>query len=164
MKNLQIRWLIRRDMPEVMQIERESYSVPWDEEDFVGCLRERHCIGMVIEADLKIVGFMIYELHPKRLHVLNFAIAPECRRQGVGSAMVDRLIDKLSPERRNRIELSVRESNLTAQLFFRAKGFRATSVERGGYQDTEEDAYQFRFCLADHSLESVDDCGEGVGK
>ena len=77
-----IRWMIRRDMPEVLQAEQESFEYAWTEEDFLRCLRQRNCIGMVAERGEKVVGFMIYELHKSKLHVLNFAVAPSCRRNG----------------------------------------------------------------------------------
>jgi ribosomal-protein-alanine N-acetyltransferase len=142
-----IRWMIRRDMPEVLATEGESFEFPWLEEDFIRSLRQRNCIGMVAEHEDRVVGFMIYELHKNRIHVLNFAVADEYRRRGVGSQMVAKLISKLSVQRRSRILLEVRETNLAAQLFFRENGFRAVSVLRSYYADTPEDAYlmQFRY-------------------
>jgi len=142
-----IRWMIRRDMPEVLGIEAESFEFPWLEEDFIRCLRQRNCIGMVAEHDDRVVGFMIYELSKNRIQVINFATAADYRRRGVGSQMVAKLIGKLSAQRRTRITLDVRETNLRAQLFFRANGFRAVSVLRNYYEDTPEDAYlmQYRF-------------------
>jgi ribosomal-protein-alanine N-acetyltransferase len=142
-----IRWMIRRDMPEVIATEDESFEFPWLEEDFVRCLRQRNCIGMVAEHEDRVVGFMIYELHNTRIHVLNFAVASDYRRRGVGSQMVAKLIAKLSSQRRSRIVLEVRETNLPAQLFFRENGFRAVSVLRAFYHDTPEDAYlmQYRY-------------------
>ncbi len=142
-----IRWMIRRDMPEVLAIEEGSFEFPWSEEDFIRCLRQRNCIGMVSECEERIVGFMIYELHRNRLHVLNFAVHPDFRRSGVGLRMINKLISKLSPQRRDRIMLEVRETNLAAQLFFRSVGFRAISVLRDFYDDTVEDAYlmQYRY-------------------
>ena len=74
---------------------------------------------MVAEHDDQIVGFMIYELHKTRLHVLNFAVARQYRRLGVGTQMLEKLVAKLSHQRRSRILLEVRETNLAAQLFFR---------------------------------------------
>lgn len=145
---LQIRWLIRRDMAEVLKIERASFENTWNEEDFLCCLRQRNCIGMVAECDHEIVGFMIYELHKSRLRILNFAVRPHARRQGVGRQMIGRLIDKLSQQRRKEIVLEVRERNLAAQLFFRSAGFRAVRVLRNHYDDTDEDAYLMRFRLA----------------
>jgi ribosomal-protein-alanine N-acetyltransferase len=88
---------------------------------------------------------MIYELTKTRIRVLNFAVAAAYRRQGVGSQMLAKLIGKLSPQRRTRITLEVRETNLAAQLFFRANQFRAVSVLRNFYDDTPEDAYLFQY-------------------
>ena len=62
--------------------------------------------------------------------------------------MVKKLVSKLSHQRRNRIMLEVRETNLAAQLFFRSLGFRATSVLRDFYDDSVEDAYLMQLCHA----------------
>ncbi|NBX29380.1 ribosomal-protein-alanine N-acetyltransferase [bacterium] len=137
--------MIRRDMPEVLTIEREAFEFPWSDEDFTRCLRQRNCIGMVAEYADSIVAFMIYELHRSRLHILNFAVLRSHRRLGIGTQMLHKLVAKLAPERRNRIGLEVRETNLPAQLFFRSAGFRATSVLKDFYQDTTEDAYLMEF-------------------
>ena len=145
-----IRWMIRRDMAEVLQIEDRSFEFSWSEEDFIRCLRQRNCIGMIAEHSERVVGFMIYELHRNRLHVLNFAVHPDFRRRKVGTQMLRKLVSKLSPQRRSRIMLEVRETNLDAQLFFRDQGFRAVSLLRDFYEDTTEDAYlmQFRYTAA----------------
>ena len=145
--SVHIRWMIRRDMPEVLKIEESSFEFPWSEEDFIRCLRQRNCIGMVAEYDERVVGFMIYELHKDQLHVLNFSVRPDIRRRGIGMQMVNKLIGKLSQQRRNRIVLEIRETNLAAQMFFKNLGFMAVSVLRDYYDDTVEDAYvmQYRF-------------------
>jgi ribosomal-protein-alanine N-acetyltransferase len=145
---LQIRWLIRRDMAEVLGIERASFEFTWTEEDFLCCLRQRNCIGMVAECDHEIMGFMIYELHKSKLRILNFATASTCRRQGVGRQMIRRLIDKLSQQRRQEIVVDVRETNLPAQLFFQSEQFRAVRVLRNYYDDSDEDAYVMRYRLS----------------
>jgi len=136
-----IRWMIQQDMPEVLAIETANFDQPWCEDDFVRCLRQRNCIGMVAEHGHKVTGYMIYELHKNRLHILNFAVHVACQRRGVGTAMIRKLVGKLSPQRRSRIMCEVRETNLDAQLFFKAMGFRAISLLRDFYEDTPEDAY-----------------------
>jgi [ribosomal protein S18]-alanine N-acetyltransferase len=140
-----VRWMIRRDMPEVLAIEAESFEFPWLDDDFIRCLRQRNCIGMVAEHDDRVVGFMIYELHKTRIHVLNFAVAESERRRGVGTQLIAKLIGKLSTQRRSRIVLEVRETNLAAQLFFRENAFRAISVLHCYYNDTPEDAYLMQY-------------------
>ena len=152
-----IRWMIRRDMPEVLQAEQLSFEYAWTEEDFLRCLRQRNCIGMVAEQGEKVVGFMIYELHKAKLHILNFAVHPSWRRSGVGNQMVLKLISKLSSHRRTRITLEVRETNLAAQLFFRKQDFRAMKVLRAYYEDSGEDAFLMQYRLADDTGEDVDE-------
>jgi ribosomal-protein-alanine N-acetyltransferase len=152
-----IRWMIRRDMPEVLQTEQDSFEYSWTEEDFLRCLRQRNCIGMVAEQGEKVVGFMIYELHKSKLHILNFAVNPACRRGGVGSQMVAKLISKLSNHRRTRITLAVRERNLPAQLFFRSQAFRAVRVLRAYYEDSGEDAFLMQYAFAGDAGEESED-------
>ena len=85
---------------------------------------------MVAKHGDRVVGFMIYELHKNQLHVLNFSVRPDARRRSVGYQMVQKLVGKLSQQRRNRVVLEVRETNLAAQLFFKTCGFKAVSVGR----------------------------------
>jgi len=153
-----IRWMIRRDMPEVLRAEQDSFDFSWTEDDFLRCLRQRNCIGMVAEVDDRVVGFMIYELHKTKLHVLNFAVAPEWRRMGIGGQMVLKLVGKLSSHRRTKITLAVRESNLAAQLFFRSQAFKATRVLRAYYEDSGEDAYLMNYKIAEY-LDDDDEDG-----
>lgn len=154
---VQIHWMIRRDMPEYMEIEQQSFAHPWTEEDFLCCLRQRNCIGMVCRRDDKAVGFMVYELLKSQLHILNFAVAIGFRRQGVGRQMVDKLVAKLTQQRRHQIRVEVRDGNLSAQLFWQAMGFRATNVIHGHYEDSNEDAIAFLFDLRNHAGDDRDD-------
>ena len=156
-----IRWMIRRDMPEVLAIEHASFEFPWCEEEFLRILRQRNCIGMVAEQGEKVVGFMIYELHKQKLHILNFAVHPGCRRRRIGSQTIAKLIGKLSGHRRTRITLEVRETNLPAQLFFRSQGFKAMRVLRAFYEDSGEDAFLMQYRLSD---DPGDDGDEAVNR
>jgi [ribosomal protein S18]-alanine N-acetyltransferase len=140
-----IRWMIRRDMPDVMAIELASFEHAWCEDDFLRCLRQRNCIGQVAERGDTILGFMIYELWRTQLRLLNFAVHPGARREGIGGLMAKKLIYKLCGHRRQKITLAVREGNTPAQLFFRAHRFRAAKLLRGYYEDTGEDAYQMEY-------------------
>ena len=142
-----IRWLIRRDLPEVLAIERESFEFPWTEDEFLSFMRQRNQIGMVAEADHKIVGFKLYSLYTGHLVVETMAVASRARGQGVGRALVAKLADKLSQQRRTHLTARVREANLDAQLFLRATGWQAVGVDREPYDDTTEDAYRFEYWL-----------------
>jgi ribosomal-protein-alanine N-acetyltransferase len=143
-----VRWLIRKDMREVLDIENHSFpKAVWTEDDFLSALRQRNCIGMVADVCGEVVGYMIYELHNEQLRLLNFAVNQSFRRQGIGAQMIHRLKQKLSQQRRKRIVFEVRETNMDALRFFRTMGFKAYALLPGFYSDTTEDAISMRFTL-----------------
>src|SRR5205809_7343785 len=112
---------------------------------------------MVAEQGERVVGFMIYELHKAKLHILNFAVHPSYRRGAIGMQMVTKLVSKLSSHRRTRITLEVRETNLAAQLFFRSQDFRAVRVLRAYYEDSGEDAFLMQYQLDGDTVEDEDE-------
>lgn len=145
------RWMVRRDMPEVLEIESHSFEFPWSEDDFIRCLRQRSSIGYVTEFDERVIGYMIYELLKPKLQLLSMAVHKDFRRRGVGGAMLNKLKSKLSPLRRSRLVTEVRETNLIAQQFFAANEFHAVSIQRNFYEDTPEDAYVFMYRVREES-------------
>jgi [ribosomal protein S18]-alanine N-acetyltransferase len=141
-----VRWMIPKDMVDALEIERQSFEFPWQEQDFVHILRHRNCVAMVADCDGRVTGFMVYETHRDQIYVRNFAVQADCRRQGIGSQMVAKLLNKLSAKRRSRITLEVRETNVSAQLFFKANGFRAVGILHSHFDDTpNEDAYRMEY-------------------
>lgn len=144
-----VRWLVRRDLPAVLNIERHAFEFPWTQEVFEDTLRARNVIGLVACAgpDDYVAGFVVYELAATRISLLNLAVDPLVRRQGVGRALIERMQSKLSPTagKRQRLELIVRESNVVAQLFFKAHGFLCEAIEHEFYDDCTDDAYFFTF-------------------
>ncbi|MBI2636444.1 ribosomal protein S18-alanine N-acetyltransferase [Candidatus Peregrinibacteria bacterium] len=138
--------MIRHDLPYVLHISGRSFDWDWSENDFLQCLRQRDCIGMVAEHGCSnIVGYMIYQLKKAKFHILNFAVHPAWRRMNVGGAMVEKLVAMLDNRRRTRLTMEIRESNLPGQSFFRKKEFAATGVTRNFYDDTGEDAYRMQY-------------------
>lgn len=142
-----VRWMIRRDVEEVLAVEHGCFACPWDEENVMEVLRQRNNIGMVAECGGRVCGYMIYSLRKESLYILKFAVGPQFQRQGIGTQMAWKLIDKLAVGRRQEIILLCPERNLAAQKFFSRMGFDATWVERNYYEDTGEDAYRFLYRL-----------------
>lgn len=144
-----IRWMIRRDMPQVLAIEQLGFRWPWTEETFIGELKNRNTIGMVAEHDDDVVGYMVYELNNTFLELINFAAHPFAQRRGVGRAMVAKLAEKII-WRRERVVIYIDEGNCDGQLFFRACGFECVDIARGYYlaDDGEHDAYRFELTRA----------------
>ena len=142
------RWLIRRDLPECVDIERASFPDPWSQEQFIESLRHRNCIGMVVEGDMPIVGFVIYTLSKDRLIVANFAVHPDHRRRGVGSLMIQELKRKViehvgsdGESCRDFLEIHVCEDNEPMHAFLKSQSFDAQRVDREFYDG--RDGYCF---------------------
>ena len=148
-----IRWMIARDMPEVMAIEHAIFDHPWCLEEFFRLIRQRNCIPMVAEYEEKIVGYMLYQVYPHKIFLLNLACHPEFRHRGVGRQFVAKLLRKLkeSQGKRTHLRMRIRETNANARDFFQILGFRGTGLFREYYEDTREDAYE----LACHLNESL---------
>ena len=139
-----IRWMIRRDLPEMLDIERASFDFPWTEEQFVRCLRAKNCVGMAAEHEDKVVGYMVYEWARRRMDLCNLAVAAEYRRRGIGKQMVRDLRATMAQKRHSVLLANVAEHNTGGHLFFQAVGFRAVSVLRRYFPHDESDAYVFR--------------------
>lgn len=137
-----VRWLIRRDMSKVMDIEKRSYNTPYSEENFLELLRRRNCVGLVItdKADC-VLGYVIYELHKRHLTLHNFTIDPTLRRKKIGTALINRMKEKLNNQRRHSMSIEINDKNLDAQLFLKRLGFRAVDINR------TNNSYLFNFDL-----------------
>ncbi len=145
-----VRWLIERDVPEVMAIEEAAFEHPWAEAEMLRTLRKRNCVGMVAEerpAD-RVLGFMVYELFKTHVILHDLAVRPDCRRKGVGTRLARRLLEKLTPKGIVRVVVKVAEDNLDAQLFFRSLGFLAVEIERSPFKTSDRDAYRMEYALA----------------
>lgn len=134
---LHCRWGTARDLPRILAIEAASFADAWTEENFRAALRHRDCIMVVAERGDRVEGFAVYQLFPTHLELLNLAVCPAARRTGVGAALIAKLLYKLKSHRREYLAATVRESNLTAQCFFRSCGLRARRVLANHYDDGE---------------------------
>ena len=136
--------MIRRDLIPVLDIEREVYGLnAWSATDFEAAM-QADCTGIVAEsdADEDVVGYLVYESTVTTINVLNITVAVGWQRLGIGAALL-RAVRSRSGGRE--VMLHLRESNLDAQLFLRSQGFVALAVVREYYEDTDEDAYVFRY-------------------
>jgi [ribosomal protein S18]-alanine N-acetyltransferase len=145
-KHFHIRWMIRRDLPEVLTLESVFNSRdPWLEEDFLHCLRQRNCIGMVVECGETVVGFMVYELHKQRLELTRIAVTIQGQEE-LFERLITKLMGKLSAHRRNRLCMTVDERDTHIHLALKANGLEAIRVEREWWTDDDgslHDGYRF---------------------
>jgi len=157
-----IRWLIQKDIPQILEIEKHCFDYPWSEETIKEYLRKRNSIGIVFEENKKILGYLIYELEEKSISILKIAVRHDKRMRGIGKLLIERVIKKLAvpPNKRQEATIDVKESNLNAQLFLQKLNFMAVAIIDNCFQDVdaendeyvEEDGYVFLYKIGHEIL------------
>ncbi len=87
----------------------------------------------------RMVGYLICSRYDTVWHVMNVAVDPGHRREGIATALLLGLIERIN-DVRARYTLEVRESNTAAIALYERYGFRAAGRRRRYYQDNGEDA------------------------
>ncbi|MEA2280661.1 MAG: [ribosomal protein S18]-alanine N-acetyltransferase [Solirubrobacteraceae bacterium] len=144
---VEIRRLTYADLPQVVAIERRSFTTPWSLAMFVLELSKPSGICLaaeVVEEDAReLAAYMICSRYDTVWHVMNVSVDPDRRRRGIASALLDALIariDAVEGQAYAQITLEVRRSNAGAIALYEHYGFRAAGVRRRYYQDNGEDA------------------------
>jgi ribosomal-protein-alanine N-acetyltransferase len=98
------------------------------------------CLG-AIDSDTKhLAGYLIISRYVDAWHVMNVAVAPEYRRQGIATVLLARLFELTAGDGRRGYTLEVRVSNSGAIKLYERLGFRVRGTRRGYYTDNREDA------------------------
>jgi [ribosomal protein S18]-alanine N-acetyltransferase len=98
------------------------------------------CLGAFDAETGDLVGYLVISRYVDAWHVMNVAIRPDRRRQGIASLLLNRLFDLTSGRSRRGYTLEVRVSNEGAIKLYERLGFRPRGVRRGYYTDNREDA------------------------
>ncbi len=122
-------------------IERASYPTPWSRSMFAAELRKPGsvAIGAFGEED-ELVGYAFVSRYVDAWHVMNVAVAPDFRRRGIATTLLERLFEATEADQRRGYTLEVRVSNLDAIRLYERLGFEARGTRRGYYTDNREDA------------------------
>jgi [ribosomal protein S18]-alanine N-acetyltransferase len=132
------------DLPTVLRIEVESYSVPWSESTFRGLLRRRDAEMIVATADERVVGYAVFWCVLDQSELGNVAVTGAWRGRGVGELLVAEVIRRASARGVREIFLEVRPSNAVARRLYERFGFRHVGRRRNYYQEPVEDALVLR--------------------
>lgn len=129
------------DIPEILVIEREAFTMPWTEEAFRNELTHNHFAKyMVLELHGHIIGYAGMWAIVDEAHVTNIALLEAYRGRKWGDRLLDELMKTAGYLGMKSITLEVRVSNEVAQNLYRKKGFRPAGTRKGYYSDNREDA------------------------
>ena len=136
---LDIRQLAYADLPQVIAIERRAFPTPWSLAMFVLELSKPSGICLAAIEDGAIVGYLVCSRYDTVWHLMNVAVEPTRQRQGIASALLERLFEQ-ADKPSEQYTLEVRTSNEAAIRLYERFGFRAAGRRRGYYHDNREDA------------------------
>jgi [ribosomal protein S18]-alanine N-acetyltransferase len=134
-----IRRLTYADLPQVIAIERRAFPTPWSLAMFVLELSRPSGVSLAAEDEHGIVGYCICSRYDTVWHVMDVAVAPDRRREGIATALLEDLLARIG-DPQAQFTLEVRPSNAGAIALYEQHGFRAAGRRRRYYQDTGEDA------------------------
>jgi ribosomal-protein-alanine N-acetyltransferase len=136
---LEIRQLVYADLPQVIAIERRAFPTPWSLAMFVLELSKPSGICLAALEDGVMVGYLVCSRYDTVWHLMNVAVDPHRRCQGIATALLDRLFEQ-ADKPREQYTLEVRTSNAAAIRLYERFGFRAAGRRRAYYHDNREDA------------------------
>ena len=139
---MELRPLQLRDLAAIEEIEHRSYPTPWSRSMFASELAKPSsiCLGAFDQEDDTLLGYLIISRYVDAWHVMNVAVAPERRRGGIASMLLNRLFEQTAGDGRRGYTLEVRVSNAGAIRLYERLGFRSRGIRRGYYTDNREDA------------------------
>ncbi|WP_440117273.1 ribosomal protein S18-alanine N-acetyltransferase [Paenibacillus sp. QZ-Y1] len=137
----QFRLMTLDDIPDVMDIEHEAFTLPWTEEAFHNELTHNHFAKyMVMELDGRAIGYAGMWTIMDEAHITNIAVREAYRGRKLGEKLLDELMKTAAYLGMERMTLEVRVSNRIAQSLYQKKGFESAGLRKGYYSDNGEDA------------------------
>ncbi len=140
---LTIRRATEADVPDIMQIERDSFPSPWSE---WGMRAEITYIGGRIYLVATLAGKLVAYIGGRRAadvcHIGTIAVDPALRRQGLGEGILLVLLLHLVEQSAKEVTLEYRTDNTAARHLYQKVGFTHLRTSKGYYRDTGEDAHE----------------------
>jgi ribosomal-protein-alanine N-acetyltransferase len=135
---VQVRTLRYRDLRTVVEIERDAFGTPWPWWEFAFELSKPSSICLAAVDAEGLAGYLVCSRQDRLWHMRNVAVRPARRRRGIGSALVQALLERIDPE--CGLVLEVRESDGAALAMYERFGFRPAGRRPAFYGDNREDA------------------------
>jgi len=126
------------DLPQVLSIERRSFSAPWSLGMFLIELSKPSSFAIAAVDGRRLLGYLICSRYDRDWHLMNIAVDPSARRRGIGSGLLEAMLQRGGREARYTLE--VRTSNRAAIALYERFGFRSAGVRPRYYADNGEDA------------------------
>lgn len=135
-----IRKMREEDIDVVAALERATFSMPWSRKSILDAMRREDNIYLVAVEQEEIVGYAGMWMVMGEGEIVVVAVKETVRRQGVGAAILESLVEEGRKSGTDIFFLEVRESNAAAQRLYVKQGFLEIGRRRSFYERPVEDA------------------------
>ncbi len=137
---IEIRRMGFDDIEAVAKIERENFSVPWDENGFLSFMIREGTVFLTAFLDDRLVGYCGLISAADEADITNVSVSLDARHQGIGSRLVEELIKEAGDMGIKKIFLEVRESNASAIALYQKHDFKQVGLRKDYYEKPTENA------------------------
>lgn len=133
LKTVVCRPILEGDLPEVVIIEKAVNAFPWSLKNFQSCLKPGYQAWVFSSETGEIIGFTILQKVVNELHLLNVCVRQQFQGEGLGTFILNFIIDYAKDSSFSLLVLEVRSSNSRAQKLYLKVGFNEMSVRKDYY-------------------------------
>ncbi len=134
-------------VPQIAQLEKLCFSDPWPEAAIASELNNPLSLWLVaVDGDM-LAGYIGSQTVLDESDMMNVAVHPDHRRQGIAEALVRRLAASLKEKGSASLALEVRVSNAPAVALYEKLGFVQAGLRKNYYRNPKEDAYILKLAL-----------------
>ena len=125
---------------QIAQLEAQCFSDPWSEKSIASELENPLSLWLVAEENGQVFGYVGSQTVLDESDMMNVAVDPRFRRQGIARALIETLIAELAKMGSRCLRLEVRVSNENARALYERMGFRQLGLRKNYYHNPKEDA------------------------
>ena len=136
--------MARCHIAQVAELEKICFADPWSEKSIASELENPLSYWLVALEGSTVAGYAGSQTVLGETDMMNVAVRPECRRQGVAEALIAALIAGLKKRESHCLTLEVRDSNAPARALYEKLGFLEVGRRKNYYRNSKEDAFILR--------------------
>ena len=129
---------------QVAALERICFADPWSEMSIASELQNLWSYWLVALEDDRVIGYVGSQSSIDEADIMNVAVHPDFRRQGIAEALINRLVADLKERDIHALLLEVRVSNTPAITLYEKLGFSQVGRRKNYYHNPKEDALILR--------------------
>ena len=129
---------------QVAALERICFADPWSEMSIASELQNLWSYWLVALEDDRVIGYVGSQSSIDEADIMNVAVHPDFRRQGIAEALINRLVAELKERDIHALLLEVRVSNTPAITLYEKLGFSQVGRRKNYYHNPKEDALILR--------------------